>query len=326
VQPTKPKLPVCAIGLAVIALLVVATTDTSRGSSLAGPAPAATVSSYPPPGPHVYLPLVDREIAPSPTPTYTPACPTTSDNSYSAGIAYQHDGDNPVRPAYNHADKNLALRGYTPNTDSGLQRDLVNYGTDAPSQPPQLATLFDPYDVPPLSGFYQVYAWNWATSPEPGSRGEPLSDYSVTALGLQTTPGQPLYVPTSAYDIGGGMEVLVLYADEDTIALRYTREDSSGSQGYTLHVDKICTDPNLLAMYNTLDDPSGPRYVYSQGHTYDLPCLWAGQPFGTAKGTEIVVAIVDTGQFMDPRSCNEWCQIRPGYEGGCPGAVMGTRH
>jgi hypothetical protein len=134
---------------------------------------------------------------------------------------------------------------------------------------------------------------------------------------LQTTPGEALRVPTSGYDIGGDMEVIVLYADEDTVALRYTREDSSGSAGYTVHVDNICTDPNLLALYSALDAPDGPRYVYKppnqRPYAYNLPNLAAGQLIGTARDSEVVVAVVDTGGFQDPRSCNGWWQIRPGY-------------
>jgi hypothetical protein len=173
--------------------------------------------------------------------------------------------------------------------------------------------------VPALSAFYRVYGWNWSPSPEPGTRGLPLTNYPVTALGLQTTPGEPLHLPTSGYDIGQGMEALVIFADERTIALRYTREDSSASSGYTVHVDNICTDPNLLALYNTLDSPTGPRYqYYGAGYSYDLPVLYAGQTFGTARSTQIVVAIADTGTFMDTRSCNEWWQQRPGYPGSCP--------
>jgi hypothetical protein len=49
-----------------------------------------------------------------------------------------------------------------------------------------------------------------------------------------------------------------------------------------------------------------------------LPVLPAGKPIGVARGNELVVAVVDTGTFMDPRSCNEWWQIRPGYTGTCP--------
>ena len=63
-----------------------------------------------------YLPLVTRQ------PGAVSACPVTSTNRYSAGLAYQFDLDDPVRPAGNHADKNLALRGFSPNTDPDLHR------------------------------------------------------------------------------------------------------------------------------------------------------------------------------------------------------------
>ena len=48
--------------------------------------------------------------------------------------------------------------------------------------------------------------------------------------------------PTVLYvGVGGGMEVLVLYADQTSITLRYTREDSAGSRGYTVYITSICT-------------------------------------------------------------------------------------
>ena len=182
----------------------------------------------------MYLPLAFKSPQPPPF-----ACPTSSINSYASGTAYQYDLDNPVRPAQAHADKNLALRGYTPNTDMGLRRELVNYGADDPVMPPQLATLFQPARVPPLSGFYRVHDWNWSPSPEPGTRGAPLTTWPVTALGLQVTPGEALHVPVSDYDIGQGYEVIVLYADERRVALRYAREDSAGARGYTVHIDGL---------------------------------------------------------------------------------------
>ncbi len=247
--------------------------------------------------------------------TTTFGCPTTSTQQYSSGTVYQVELDNPVRPAFNHADKNLELRGYTTNPDPSLAHDLVDYGSGDPTQPPQLATLFNPARVPDMDDLYQVHEWIWADPPDPGQRGAPLTHFSVTALGMRTTPGESLSVPTSGYDIGGGYEVIVLFADEDTVALKYTRDDSAGSSGYTVHVDHICTDPNLLALYNALDDPDGPRYRYTpppqRPYTYELPTLSAGQPFGTAWETEIIVAIVDRGGFMDPRSRDEWWQIRP---------------
>ncbi|MGD2143259.1 MAG: hypothetical protein PVF54_02140 [Anaerolineae bacterium] len=277
-----------------------------------------TRAAIPPPDPtltpRAYLPYVARAST----------CPTTSTNQYQSGVAIQYDTDDPVRPAEEHADKNIELRGYTLNTDPSLGRELVDYGSDDEIQPPQFATLFDPPRVPAITTLYQVHHWNWASSPDPGSRGDPITTPPVTALALHTTPGETLRVPTSDYDIGGDppMEVLVLFADEDTLALRYTREDSSGSPGYTVHLDDICTDPNLLALYRQLDDLNGPRYEYPNP-SYDLPNLPAGQAIGLARGDEVVVAIVDTGTFQDPRSLREWWQIRPGH---WAGRVVGRSH
>jgi len=259
-----------------------------------------------------YLPLILQP----------PTCPQVSSNQYSSGGANQYDLDNPVRWAWNHADKNLDLRGYQANNDGSLQRELVDYNSDDPKQPPQFATLFKPARVPSLTGFYQIREWIWAPSPDPGYRSSPIALPKVTALGLAVGYGEPIYVPSSGYDIGGGMEVLVLYADENSVTLRYTREDSSGAAGYTVFIDNICTDPNLLSLYRQRDAADGPRYVFvppnKRPYSYNLPNLPAGKAVGTTRGGEIVLAISDTGRFWDPRSCNEWWQVRPGYQGSCP--------
>jgi len=315
------------LGVAATMFLLAIVMTGATAARETGAVRAATVPPTVPPSP-IYLPLIARQLA-------VPLCPVTSTNQYAGGRVHQVDLDNPVRPAYAHADKNLALRSYTPNADAGLQRELVSYGSEGvdPTQPPQFATLFMPYRTPSLVEFYQVHNWNWATSPDPGTRGDPLTTFPVTALGLETTPGEELCVPKSGYDIGvvavpaglAGFQVMLLYADEDTVTLRYTGDDSSAISGYTVHIDNICTDPALLTLYDDLDDPSGARYVYvppeERPYLYNLPGLYAGQPFGTARGSEIVVAIADTGTFMDPRSCEEWWQMRPGYEGECPPAA-----
>jgi hypothetical protein len=253
-----------------------------------------------------YLPIVRKASASA------GVCPTSSGNSYQAGPAIQWDTDNPVRLASQHADKNINLRGYTSTSGN---TGFVNYGSDDPTQPPQLATLFNPNRVP-ASSLYRINNWNWAPSPSAGTPGGPVTIPPVTVIGMQTTTGEALRAPTSGYDIGGGMEVIVIYADADTIALQYGRTDSAAS-GYTVHVDNICTDPNLLNLYNSLD--GGARYVYKgtpdTTPDYNLPNLPAGQVFGTARGTQVRVAIVDSGAYMDPRSCNEWWQIRPNHPG-----------
>ncbi len=255
--------------------------------------------------PRAYLPII---IAPD--------CVSSSANSYTSGIVYQRDKDNPVRPAYNHADKNIELRGYVVNNDSGLKQELVDYGSGDPTQPPQLATLFDPYQVPSFADFFQMHNWNWDSSPNPGTRSTLIDSPPVTAVSFTLPSGTSLHTPISGYDIGGGVEAIVLFADKDTVTLHYTRDDSAAT-GYTVHLDQICTDPNLLALYNSLDNPAGPRYDFPSA-SYNLPALPAGQVLGTTSSQNMVVVIVDSGGFQDPRSCNEWWQIRPSYGGSCP--------
>ncbi len=240
-------------------------------------------------------------------------CPATSGNSYQSGAVYQYDLDNPVRPAWNHADKNLALRSYS-LTDAS--RDFVVYGSDDPVQPPQFATLFNPDRTPVFSAVYRANHWNWATSPNPGTQAGPITSPPVTVLGLQTTPGEPLQSPTHGRNLGspfGTGGAIVIFADADSITLKFTREDSAAT-GYTMHIDNICVDPNLLALYNTRDNAARNTFYSSTRDNqtdYNLPGLTAGQVFGTARGTEIRVAIVDTGTFQDPRSRDEWWQVRP---------------
>ena len=300
-----------ATAASVMAVLLTASLATTSGAASALPDTTPT--------PCTYLPFI----------AYSPACPTSSTNQYEGGTAYQYDQDDPVRPAWNHADKNIELRGYAANSNPGLRKDLVDYGCDD-DKAPQLATLFSPHRVPALVGFYRVNHWDYASSPDPGERADPIANPPVTALGLRTAHGESLYVPDSGYDIGGGKEAIVIYADEDTVALRYAREDTvggpprdyvpgNGGPGYVVHVDGICTDPNLLALYDSHDAPGGPRYVYvhpdERPYAYPLPNLASGKPIGVARTDEVVVAVVDTGSFQDPRSLNEFWNVRPGYPG-----------
>lgn len=268
----------------------------------------------------VYLPFIRRDYG----------CPTTSGNSYYQNIVYQEDRDWPVRPAYNHADKNFSLRGYVLNLvdPKTLQVDVADPAEL--HQPPQLGTIFNPDRVTSATAgivnVYRTYLWNWGVSPDPGTRGGVDSNPTVGVVGLSTTPGETLQVPTSYYkiaEVGGTQyQAFVMYADSDTIAMHFTAEDTA-SVGYTVHVDNICTDPNLLALYNQLDNPSGPRYTHQpysgwHGYAYNMPYLAVGQAFGTAHDTEIRVKIIDTGSTLDPRGCwNLWHWTAPGVTGPC---------
>lgn len=258
----------------------------------------------------LYLPLIIKSV-----------CPSTSSNSYNQGIVTQYDTDNPVRPAYNHAGKNWSMRGYTQRT-TGITPGLVSYGPGTDPKTPQFTTFFNPPRIQLSLKFYQTYNWNYAAPPNPGTVGSLLTEnngsYAVTAVGLTTTSGETIRLPNSGYDLGGAPDVraIVLYADSDSITLKYTREDSVAT-GYTVFVENLCTDPNLLALYNSLDNVTRNTFHGFGTQTYNLPTLTLNQPFGTARSTEIVVGITDTGAFLDPRSCNDWWVGYAGYGPNC---------
>ncbi len=218
-------------------------------------------------------------------PNLSGSCPSSSDQSYQTIGIISAPTD---RPAEQHADLNLAIRGYKSTTGT---YGLVDVGGDTDAHAPQLSTLFQGNPTPQISGLYKVYIWDWSNN----SRGPLAPDPEVTLIGLQTSSNQPLVVPQSGYDIGAGYQVMVLYANENSITLKYTREDNIIS-GYAIHADNVCVDVNLLSLYRSMN---------SQGRS-SLPALRGGQIFGYAHGGEVVIAIRDTGTFMDPRVRKDW--------------------
>ncbi len=97
---------------------------------------------------------------------------------------------------------------------------------------------------------------------------------------------------------------MVLYAEEQRLTLGYTRQDTVAG-GYAVHIENICVDPTLLALYRSRVTPQGWRLSPPM-----LPALRNNQALGIALSNEIQVAIRDRGAFMDPRSRKDWW---PGY-------------
>lgn len=211
------------------------------------------------------------------------------------------------RPAEQHADLNLALRGSKLTTGT---LGLVDYGGKTDGRGPKLFSLFGDNRVPTFTSVSQVYDWIWETN----RRGDLINDPEVTLAGMRVGANEILRVPHSEYNIGtakvrpshgffadapaddpNNFEVLVLYASEERVTLKYTREDNV-VRGYTLHVENICAAPDLLNLYRTWN---------GLGRT-QLPALKQGQGFGRARGSEIGVVIRDNGSFMDPRAKKDW--------------------
>lgn len=173
---------------------------------------------------------------------------------------------------------NIYLRGYSLTEDYA---GLWWYGGPTDYKAPQLYTLFADERTSVFSRLYRV--------------DEERKIWPVTMSGFEVTPGEIIRVPDSGYDIGNGKDVMVLYASRSQITLKYTREDNVVF-GYTVHIEGICTEPSLQALYDELN-------AAGRG---SLPALTGKQPLGRAWGNEIRVVIRDTGSFMDPRSCKDW--------------------
>jgi hypothetical protein len=250
----------------------------------------------------VFLPLVWRSPEPE--------CPLTSSAVFET---IPIDGSPTDRPDILHADLNLSLRGYA---ETIAPKTLLLYSGSTDATAPHLDGLFNPNTFPGITAVYRVNNWLWAGPPEPGTPGSPITAWPVTLIGLLASRGQPISIPERGPEIyGGGYNVMVLYAEEKRITLGYTRRDTVAA-GYAVHLEGVCVDPNLLALYRQQIRPDGYRA------TNRLPALRNNQPLGTALGTEIQLAIRDRGTFMDPRSCKDWWPS-------CSGAAVnraGKRH
>ena len=170
------------------------------------------------------------------------SCPETSGSSYTtvpvAGGGINH-------PDGQHADLNLALRGYSP---ANVAADLVDKDGPVDGDPPQLAGIFADYRRPAFGQAYRINDWNWNCGEHGCSLG-PLDHVAATLLTLATGTGEPLGIPHRHAQIyGGGYKALVLYAEPTRITLGYTRDDSVAN-GYVVHLENVCIDPNLVALY-----------------------------------------------------------------------------
>lgn len=224
----------------------------------------------------VYLPLVTKSIdcnVPGQSYASLPTIPPPID-----------------RPAAEHPELNLGLRGYE-ETTAALR--LVRLGPVHDANAPQLDALFAPDRRPTFSKAYHRYRWDYGCD---CATDDTSSPWGTTVLGMTTTPGEVIRVPDSGYNVGGGNDVLVLYADTNRITLHYARQDDVS--GYVIHIEDVCVEPDLLALYRNLN-------AAGRGQ---LPALPGRQPLGRATGSEIKVAVRDGGHFLDPRSCNDWWQ------------------
>lgn len=248
----------------------------------------ATPDTSVPPPVQLRLPLVAGGTG------STALCPRSSTNSYTT-LPINGPLRDPDQPPLLDPDLNLFIRGYTP-ANGLLSLIEINGPTDADA--PQLAYLFRPVRVPTFVALHQVYAWDWGCRIG-GCKGAPIALPEATLLEMATTPTEAIFPPHRNATIGGEYIALVHYAEETRMTFTYTREDTPAF-GYVVHLESFCVDPNLLALYEEMN----------LAGRANLPALRRTDSIGSAKGEKILVAVRDTGSFMDPRSAKDWWQDR----------------
>jgi hypothetical protein len=254
-----------------------------------------------------YLPALQRADPPTPTPTPaatltpmptpTATCPASSTLSW----GQMPPARKCIVGAEESPDLNLAVRGWYPvNERLGFVR--YGYPTDEPpdTQHPLRLSWVAGSTESSFVATYQVNDWDWqAGRPVPRN---PIP-YPVTMLGLRTWPGQPIH---AAYrdlpiDRDQGLIALVMYADARQLTLKYTWQDCLDDGGYLVHIENFCVDPNLVALYQVLNENG----------RHQLPGVRADSVVGTAAGSEVDVVVRDSGSFLDPRSWQDWWQNQP---------------
>jgi hypothetical protein len=249
----------------------------------------------------LYLPVLNHN--------YPWPCPTVSTNQYGLLSA---SGPPINHPDYLHGDLNLALRGYLPFTST---LDLIRYEGETDEDPPQLIHLFADQRPPQFVAVNRPFDWLWdpdqCDGNPRGCRGEPILTgeghlWEAAVTGLAAAPGEAVYLPTRHATLVNkeNYRAVVLYAEATRLTLGYTRDDSVAN-GYAVHLENICVDPNLLSLYKAQIRADGYRL------TDYLPALRNGQPLGLARTEAVLVAVRDRGQFMDPRSQKDWWQTIP---------------
>ncbi len=128
------------------------------------------------------------------------------------------------------------------------------------------------------------------------------------ALLVPINPGDPVKMPATDYDIGGGKEAMVVFAANDRITLHMSRAEyirGSGenncnggpcSGGYWIYIRGICVDQQIVNKYNSIE--AAQKSAGANKNTIQLPMIDPGRILGKAASTAVEVIVRDNGPLI----------------------------
>jgi len=122
-------------------------------------------------------------------------------------------------------------------------------------------------------------------------------------------------MPSTGYDIGGGMEAMVVFAASDRVTLHIGRHEyftgtktcangKTCSGGYWIYVKNICVDQQIQNAYNQVKGAQ--ESAGANLNPIQLPMVRAGQVLGKANGNSVLVGVRDNGPFISIYKSDYW--------------------
>jgi len=122
-------------------------------------------------------------------------------------------------------------------------------------------------------------------------------------------------MPSTGYDIGGGMEAMVVFAASDRVTLHIGRHEyftgtktcangKTCSGGHWIYVKNICVDQQIQNTYNRMEGAQ--KAAGADLNPIQLPMVRAGQILGKASGNSVLVGVRDNGPFISIYKSDYW--------------------
>jgi hypothetical protein len=138
---------------------------------------------------------------------------------------------------------------------------------------------------------------------------------SAPAIEVPSNPGWPVCAPTTGYDVGGGYEAMVVFADANRITLHVGIHEYMDGQdarlgvcptgpdgckgGYWIYVSGIAVDSDIIAAYNEKKGvQQGSNLSNNISDRIELPIIKPGRRLGASQGSGVVVAVRDSGPLI----------------------------